>query len=83
MRNLALIASDYTTFSYANTNWSAAALDLDEGILYAASETQNLNGEIDVELWKVGSKRPLTNDQVQVCSPFDKWEWFELIASVV
>ena len=72
MRNLSLIASDYTSFSYANTNWSATALDLDEGILYAASETKNLNGEIDVELWKVGSKRPLTNDQVQVCSLSNK-----------
>ncbi|KAH6910413.1 pol II transcription elongation factor [Coprinopsis sp. MPI-PUGE-AT-0042] len=65
MRNLSLIASDYTSFSYANTNWTATALDLDEGILYAASETKNLDGEVDVELWKVGSKRPLTNDEVQ------------------
>lgn len=68
MRNLVLIASDYNSFSYANTNWAATALDLDENILYAASESKNLDGEVDVELWRVPAEKPSNSDEVQVCN---------------
>ncbi|KAG2015494.1 pol II transcription elongation factor [Coprinopsis cinerea AmutBmut pab1-1] len=65
MRNLSLIASDFTSFNYANANWTATALDLDENVLYAASERKNLDGEVEVELWRVASQKPPTNTEVQ------------------
>lgn len=52
MRNLALISS--STVSFENLDVSATTIDLDENIVYAASEKQSFDGEVDVELWKVG-----------------------------
>lgn len=53
MRNLALVAT--STVKLDNLNISATTVDLDENVLYAVSEKQNLDGEVDVELWKIGS----------------------------
>ncbi|KAJ2918056.1 hypothetical protein MD484_g2395, partial [Candolleomyces efflorescens] len=57
MRNLSLIATEYESLSHANTNLTATAFDLDENVLYAASERKNLDGEVEVELWKVPQKK--------------------------
>lgn len=37
-----------------NLNFSATTVDLDENVIYAVSERKNLDGEVDIELWKVG-----------------------------
>jgi len=53
MRNLVLVANSAITLE--NLNLSATTVDLDENVLYAVSENQNLDGEVDVEIWKIGS----------------------------
>lgn len=53
MRNLSLVATEHDSLSYANAHLTATAFDLDENVLYAASERKNLDGEVEVELWKV------------------------------
>jgi elongator complex protein 1 len=52
MRNLALVSS--STISFDNLHISATTIDLDENIVYAVSEKQSFDGEVGVELWKVG-----------------------------
>jgi elongator complex protein 1 len=52
MRNLALVA--ITTVTLENLNLSTTALDLDDNLIYATSERQNLDGEVDIELWNIG-----------------------------
>lgn len=61
MRNLSLIATEYDSFSYANTNITAVAFDLDEDVLYTASERKTLDGEVEVEIWRVrqGKRRDI------------------------
>lgn len=51
MRNLTLAASTLTVLQ--NVNVSATTIDLDENVIYATSERQNLDGEVEVEIWKV------------------------------
>lgn len=51
MRNLTLAASTLTVLQTANV--SATTIDLDENVIYATSERQNLDGEVEVEIWKV------------------------------
>lgn len=51
MRNLTLAASTLTVLQ--NANVSATTIDLDENVIYATSERQNLDGEVEVEIWKV------------------------------
>jgi elongator complex protein 1 len=51
MRNLTLIATESSSF--ANLNLTSTAIDLDENVIYAASEQQTLDGEVAVELWRV------------------------------
>lgn len=65
MRNLSLIATEHDSFSYANAHLTATAFDLDENVLYAASERKNQDGEVEVELWKVVQKKG-SNGDVQV-----------------
>jgi elongator complex protein 1 len=65
MRNLSLIATEYDSFDYANAHLTATAFDLDENVLYATSERKNLDGEVEVELWKVMQRKGLNRD-VQV-----------------
>ncbi|KAF9450112.1 IkappaB kinase complex, IKAP component [Macrolepiota fuliginosa MF-IS2] len=52
MRNLTLVANNVVVLE--NLNISATTADLDENVVYAVSERQNMDGEVDVELWKVG-----------------------------
>lgn len=61
MRNLSLYALSVTRF--ANGNLSATAIDIDENVLYAASESKNPGGDVDVELWKFPMSR---KDEVDV-----------------
>lgn len=51
MRNLTLAASTLTVLQ--NANVSATTIDLDENVIYVTSERQNLDGEVEVEIWKV------------------------------
>lgn len=51
MRNLTLIATESSSF--ADLNLTSTAIDLDENVIYAASEQQTLDGEVAVELWRV------------------------------
>lgn len=51
MRNLTLIATESSSLS--NLNLTSTAIDLDENVIYAASEQQTLDGEVAVELWRV------------------------------
>ncbi|KAF9463531.1 pol II transcription elongation factor [Collybia nuda] len=53
MRNLTLAASTLTVIQ--NANVTATTIDLDENVIYATSERQNLDGEVEVEIWKVDS----------------------------
>lgn len=52
MRNLVLVADSVIVLD--NVNISATAVDLDENVIYAVSEKQNFDGDVDVELWKFG-----------------------------
>lgn len=51
MRNLTLIVTESSSLS--NLNLTSTAIDLDENVIYAASEQQTLDGEVAVELWRV------------------------------
>jgi hypothetical protein len=65
MRNLSLSSSKITSFSGVS-NICAAAIDLDHKVLYAASELQNHDAAIDIEIWKVALDG---NDEAdQVCN---------------
>ncbi|KAJ7133724.1 pol II transcription elongation factor [Mycena crocata] len=51
MRNLSLSAELITEIP--DLNVSRTAIDLDENVLYAASESQNADGEVEVKIWRV------------------------------
>ena len=51
MRNLSL--SSYETISVSGANFSSTALDLDRNVLYVASERQNFDADVEVEIWKI------------------------------
>ncbi|KAJ3564648.1 hypothetical protein NP233_g8162 [Leucocoprinus birnbaumii] len=53
MRNLTLVANDVVALETQAI--SATAVDLDENVIYAVSEGQSLDGEVEVELWKIGA----------------------------
>jgi elongator complex protein 1 len=65
MRNLSLSSSEIISFSGANI--CATAIDLDQNVLYAASEHQNLDNDVEVEIWKVGLDK--TDGLAQVSMP--------------
>ncbi|KAF8058697.1 pol II transcription elongation factor [Lyophyllum atratum] len=52
MRNLTLFSINATDFP--NANITATAVDLDENVIYATSERCDPDGNVDVEVWKVG-----------------------------
>ncbi|KAF8963616.1 IKI3 family-domain-containing protein [Flammula alnicola] len=60
MRNLTLISS--WDSHIPSSNITATTFDLDENVIYASSEVHNLDGEVEVELWKIdqsqGLKKP-------------------------
>ncbi|KIL68708.1 hypothetical protein M378DRAFT_8174 [Amanita muscaria Koide BX008] len=68
MRNLTLCAVSAVQFE--NASISATAIDVDENVLYAASESKNPDGDVDIELWKVSiEQRELAKSDVHAC-PF-------------
>jgi len=56
MRNIALTATAIT--SLPNANVTATTIDIDENVLYAASERQSPDADVQVDIWKV----PLTEE---------------------
>ncbi|KAF8633329.1 hypothetical protein AX17_004501 [Amanita inopinata Kibby_2008] len=68
MRNLSLCAASVTRLE--STKVSTAAVDVDENILYAASESQNQDGEIDIELWKIPPSQADHHYPASISSPF-------------
>lgn len=52
MRNLSLLASETASLG-ADVEISATTLDLDHNVLYVASESQNADADVEVEIWKI------------------------------
>lgn len=68
MRNLSLLASRTTgvisDIDLANEKTvTATAIDLDQNVLYAASERVGTEGEVDIELWRVDSQTNTVSDK--------------------
>ncbi|KDR75591.1 hypothetical protein GALMADRAFT_1330461 [Galerina marginata CBS 339.88] len=57
MRNLTLISSWASHIPSANI--TATTFDLDENVIYVSSERDNLDGEVEVELWKIDQSQGL------------------------
>jgi len=55
MRNLGLRAVH--NIAFPNANLSAVAIDLEEDAIYVASERQNADANIEVEIFKLGSQQ--------------------------
>ncbi|KAF7362473.1 polymerase II transcription elongation factor [Mycena venus] len=51
MRNLSLVSELIT--GIPDLTVSRTAIDLDENVLYAASESQNSDGEVEVKIWRI------------------------------
>jgi elongator complex protein 1 len=64
MRNLTLISSYDLDIPSANV--TATTFDLDENAIYAASEAPNLDGEIEVELWKIDQSEGFNKAPVRI-----------------
>lgn len=54
MRNLTLSAVTLTEFQ--NANISTTAIDVDENVIYTTSEKLSQDGEVEVEIWKIGKE---------------------------
>lgn len=61
MRNLGL--RDVQSIALPNANISALAIDLEGDAIYVTSERQNADGDIEVEIFKLGLQQ---NEVVQV-----------------
>jgi hypothetical protein len=57
MRNLSLYADSVN--SIPDYNGVATAFDVDENVLYIASEASNPNGEVTIAIWKIDQKGEL------------------------
>ncbi|KAF8627641.1 hypothetical protein AX15_004335 [Amanita polypyramis BW_CC] len=68
MRNLSLCALSVTRLE--NTRLSAAAIDIDENTLYTASESENPDGDVDVEIWRFPVLQKDTDATDTPSSPF-------------
>ena len=62
MRNLSLSSSQIALFHGANI--CATAIDLNQNVLYAASERQNHDADVEIEIWKVGLSKTDVGNQV-------------------
>jgi elongator complex protein 1 len=51
MRNLSLATELITDIP--DPIVSRTAIDLDENVLYATSESQNIDGEVEVKIWRI------------------------------
>ena len=64
MRNLALISS-WDSFLLSSSSITTTTIDLDENIIYVASEHNTLDGEVEVGVWRIsqseGSKTSWVN----------------------
>lgn len=63
MRNLGL--RSIHDIALPNANLSAVAIDPEEDAIYVTSERQNADGDIEVEIFRIGS---LQNGAGQVCT---------------
>jgi elongator complex protein 1 len=73
MRNLTLISS--WDSHIPRSNITAIAFDLDENVIYVSSEHNNLDGEVEIDLWKIDqsqgmNKAPVSIYYVFLFSPF-------------
>ena len=57
MRNLSLYADSVNVIP--DCNGVATAFDVDENILFIASEASNPNGEVTIAIWKINQKGEL------------------------
>jgi elongator complex protein 1 len=55
MRNISLCSAEIISFS--GVNICATTIDLDQNVLYAASERQNFDNDVEIDIWKVGLDR--------------------------
>lgn len=55
MRNLALISS-WDSF-LPSSSITAATIDLDENVIHVASEHRNLDGEVEVSIWRMNQSQ--------------------------
>ena len=53
MRNLALISSWESFLPPSSSSITATTIDLDENVIYAASEHTTLDGQVQVNVWKM------------------------------
>ena len=53
MRNLALISSWESFLPPSSSSITATTIDLDENVIYAASEHTTLDGQVQVDVWKM------------------------------
>lgn len=63
MRNLALISSWDSPIPRASI--TATTFDLDENVIYVSSERNNLDGEVEIDLWKIDQSQGM--DKGPVC----------------
>ncbi|PFH52192.1 hypothetical protein AMATHDRAFT_74468 [Amanita thiersii Skay4041] len=77
MRNLSLYALSFKTLR--NAKISATALDVDDNVLYAASESKNPDSDVDVELWKL----PLAEAEIKEGDEFSSSPYALFTGSIV
>jgi hypothetical protein len=53
MRNLALISSWDSFLPSSSSSITATTIDLDENVIYVASENTTLDGQVQVDVWKM------------------------------
>ena len=53
MRNLALISSWDSFLPSSSSSITATTIDLDENVIYVASENTTLDGQVQVDVWKI------------------------------
>ena len=56
MRNLALISS-WESFLPSSSSITATTIDLDENVIYVASEHITLDGQVQVDVWKMNQSQ--------------------------
>jgi elongator complex protein 1 len=59
MRNLALISSWDSFLPSSSSSITATTIDLDENVIYVASENTTLDGQVQVDIWKMNQSEGL------------------------
>ena len=57
MRNLTLISSWDSFLSSSSSSITATTIDLDENVIYVASENTSLDGQVQVDVWKMNHSK--------------------------